>query len=128
MSQKLIVKKGQAVCPHCHIELDVISKVNGLGSKPQGDTHLRKITKGIKLEIICAYLNNPNRTYTTREIIYRINLKRSIINKIERSNLTRPHSELIDAGIIDVMFKVQYDFHHKINVEKAKALLNGQSF
>jgi len=128
LSLKLVVKKGQAVCPHCHIELDVISKVNGLGSKPQGDSHLRKITKGIKMEIICAYLNNPNRLYTTREIIHRINTNRSMNNQIERSNLTRPHSELVDTGIITTHHKEKYDFYYFINVEKAKALLNGDSF
>ena len=124
MSLKIVVKKGQAVCPCCHTELDVISKVNGLGSKPQGDKHLRKITKGIKMEIICAYLNNPVIEYTTKQIITTINVHRLINNKIERSALTRPHSELVDAGIITTIRKFGWDYYYKINVEKAKALLN----
>ena len=120
---QIVVTKGQATCPHCHTDLQVTSKVNGLGSKPQGDAHLRKITKGIKMEILCAYLNNPTINYTTRRIIEIINEKRSYSNKIERSNLTRPHSELVDAGIIETLYKVEYDYYYKINVEKAKTFL-----
>jgi len=124
LSLKLVVKKGQVTCPCCHTELNVISKVNGLGSKPHGNKHLRKITKGIKMEIICAYLNNPVLEYTTKQIIQTINSKRSINNKIERSALTRPHSELVDAGIVITMRKFGWDYYYKINVAKAKAVLN----
>ena len=128
MSLKLIVKKGHATCPSCHTELDVISKVNGLGSKPQGDKHLRKITKGIKMEIICAYLNNPVLEYTTKQIIETINFRRTHGNMIERSALTRPHSELVDAGVITVMRKFGWDYYYKIDVKKANAMLNGDKF
>ena len=128
MSLKIVVKKGHATCPYCHTELDVISKVNGLGSKPQGDSHLRKITKGIKMEIICAYLNNPVIEYNTRQIIETINANRSINNKIERSGFTRPHSELVDSGVIITQRKYGWDYYYKINVEKAKASLNGDVF
>ena len=123
MSQKLVVTKGHATCPRCNEEFDVISKVNGKGSKPQGDSHLRKITKGIKLEIICAYLNEPGILWTTREIIEVINLHRSENNKIERSGLTRPHSELIDSGIIITDHKDGYDWYYRIDVEKVNLYL-----
>ena len=125
MTLKSVVKKGHVECPNCHTHFEVTSKVNGEGSKPQGDTHLRKITEGIKLEIICAYLQSPYNPTTTREIIDRINNHRGINNKLERSNLTRPHSELIDSGVILVQFKQGYDFYHTLNVDKAKKLLPG---
>ncbi len=119
----LIVEKGQATCPNCNEHLNVISKVNGKGSKPQGDTHLRKITKGIKLEIICAYLNDPGILWTTRQIIEIINLHRNEDNKIERSALTRPHSELIDSGIIITDHRDGYDWYYRIDVKKASQYL-----
>jgi DNA-binding transcriptional ArsR family regulator len=123
MSQKLVVTKGEATCPQCHAHLIVQSKVNGLGSKPQGDAHIRKITSGYKIEIICAYLNNPSKLYTTRDIIDILNKNRCDSDKVERSNITRPHSELLDAGIIIKEYKDGYDFYHRINVEKAKAFI-----
>ena len=126
MSQKIVVRKGHATCPNCHEEFDVISKVNGEGSRPQGDAHIRKITKGIKVEILCVYLDNPVKFWTTREIIDRINMNRPNSNQIERSNLTRAHSELVDAGILKTEYKEGYDSYYSINIDRANALLSGE--
>lgn len=129
MNQVLYVKDKHGECPNCHQIVEVVTP-KGQGSIPQGDAKLRKITKGIKFEILNAYLQDPFREYTTRDIIHRINIKRHFNNKrkIERSNLTRPHSELVQSGAIIVTTKENYDFYYRIHVDKARFLLNRPEF
>ena len=124
---QIVVKKGQATCPCCHTELDVISKVNGLGSKPFGNRKLKSIVKGYKFEILQAYLKEPDKIYTVKDIMYRINFTRfskGITRMLEQCNMSRPHGELMDSGVIITVDDKTQPFKHKIDVEKAKALLN----
>jgi hypothetical protein len=127
--QKLYVIKKRAECPCCHTELEVVTP-KGYGSTPQGDKKIRKITRGIKLEILHAYIQDPYKSHTTRDIINRINFVRyqKGLKKLERSNLTRPHSELVDAQIISIRYKKDYDYYYVIDEKKAKALLDGEKF
>lgn len=126
MNLKLVVKKNKATCPHCHTDLDVISHVKGYGTRPQGDKKIRKITQGYKMEIIKAYLREPEKTYTVKDIMLRINYTRfsnGIKKMAEQCNLTRPHGELMDAGIIITVDTSKQPFRHMIDAAKARELL-----
>jgi len=89
---------------------------------------MRKVTGGIKLEIICAYLDNPLKSYTTREIIDMMNEKREKLNMphFERSNITRAHSELEFTKVIKKINKDGNDGIYELDVDRAASLLKEQ--
>lgn len=128
MSQKLFVKHSHGNCPNCNTDLEVITpKGQGTATK---FSKINKQVSGIKKEIVDAYMRDPSKEYTTREIILRINYLRYLQSKkpLERSNLTRPHSELVGDGIIKDIRHVGVDHYYFINLVKAKVLLNGGVF
>ena len=131
MSLKLFVKDKHGECPSCHENLEVITpKDQGvgdakrlLGTKP-GKLHL---------EIISAYMKEPEILYTTRDIINRININRhfkGITKKVERTTITREHGELASPvlGVIELLYKDGKDRFYKINQTRANQLLQGGSF
>ena len=120
MSLKLIVEHSHGTCPSCQTDLEVIvPKGNGTITR-----HTTKNVQGIKKEIINAYLRDPTKEYTTREIILIINYIRHLEHKkpLERSNLTRSHSELVGDGIILDLRQEGYDHIYKIDETKARQL------
>jgi len=128
MTQKLFVKHSHANCPNCDTNLEIIvPKGNGTTTK-----HLSINVKvqGIKKEIVSAYMRDPAKEYTTREIILRINYLRYLDKKkpLERSNVTRPHSELVGDGIISDLRQEGIDHIYCIDASKGKILLDGGIF
>ena len=130
MSQKLIVKNNHGNCPSCNTTLRVITPKTGEGSVDHYPK-IEKITEGYKREIIDAYMKAPEKEYTTIDIINRMNFTRysnGIKKIVQRSNLTRPHGELVGRKIINRLRKEGDHFIFKINVEKANTLLNRENF
>jgi len=110
------------------MDLEIVTpKGNGTTTR---HVNINQTIKGIKKEIIDAYLRDWTKEYTTRDIISRINYTRYTKNlkQLERSNLSRPHSELVGDGIIIDTKKIGYDYYYKINSLKARNLLNRGKF
>lgn len=129
MSQKVIEKK--TTCPNCSHSF-VVETPKGQGTVT---THLPtyKITQGIKLEILQAYkhfLDYGQPVLTTALIIDRINIVRTRNSKkgIQRSQLTRPHSELVGDRIIIDLNRLGKNHYYKMDLEKAKAFLKDGKF
>ena len=122
MSQKLFVEHSHGNCPNCHTDLEIITP-KGNGTKTRHISINQKVN-GIKKEIIHAYLRDPSKEYTTRDIINRINYVRYTRNEkpLERSNLTRPHSELVGDGIIMDVRQEGYDHIYRVNEADARRL------
>jgi len=127
LSQKLIVKENHGTCPCCNTKLRVITPKTGEGSVDQYPK-IENITEGYKREIIDAYLREPEKEYKTIDIICRMNFTRyqnKITKMVQRSNITRPHGELVGRKIINKLRKEGQDFIFKINLDNAKSWLNG---
>jgi len=128
MSLKLFVKHSHGNCPNCDTDLEVVvPKGNGTTTK---HISINQNVQGIKKEILLAYMRDPTQEYTTRQIILRINFIRYQEKKkpLERSNLTRPHSELVGEGIISDLRQEGIDHIYSIDELKGKALLYGGNF
>ena len=80
--------------------------------------------RGLKRQILDAYLRDPEKEYTTQQIILRINYIRHLENKksIERSDLSRPHSELAGDGVLCDIRQEGVTHYYKINTERVKKL------
>jgi len=122
MTLKLIVKHSHGNCPNCDTKLKVIVP-KGEGTVTRHIKTTNQV-RGIKKQIVEAYLRDPEKEFTTKQIILRINYIRHLKNQssLERSNLTRPHSELVGEGIICDLRQEGYDHIYKINPEKARGL------
>lgn len=131
MSQKLFVKDKHGECPSCHENLEIITpKDQGAGDAKR---LLGLMPSRMHLEIMAAYMKDPETAYTTRDIINRINVTRhfvGITKKVERTTITREHSELASAvlGVIELLHKDGKNRYYKINQDKAHKLLHGGSF
>lgn len=127
----VIINAGHAKCPECSCEFDVKTP------KDQGSSDAKYLLglfpNKLHLEIISAYMKDPEITYTTRDIINRININRhfkGITKKVERTTITKEHSQLASGilGVIELLYKDGKDRYYKINQDKAHHLLHGGSF
>ena len=131
MSLKLFVKGKHGICPCCKEDLLVITpKDQGAGDAKR---LLGVLPSKLHLEIITAYMKDPEISYTTRDIINRININRhfkEITKRVERTTITREHSELASPvlGVIELLYKDGKDRYYKINQDKAHKLLHGDTF
>jgi hypothetical protein len=127
----VIITGSHGKCPECECEFDVKTpKDQGAGDAKR---LLGVLPSKLHLEIITAYMKDPEIPYTTRDIINRINVTRhfnEITKRVERTTITREHSELASSilGVIELLYKDGKDRYYKINQDRAHKLLRGGSF
>ena len=128
--QTLYVKEKQGECPHCHIMVNEMNPPKGKFGRGGSHKLIGRKANPKHLEILGTCVLFGNEIFNTEKMRFVMNNRREIhqIHSLQQNELSTPMGNLVALGIINWQYQSGKDHYYKINVEKAKALLNGQSF
>lgn len=130
MSQKIVVRENHGTCPNCHIDLEIRGPPKGIYGRGGSKKLLGTYPKVKHREILGTCVLFGNEDFTTEKMRFIMNNRREIrqIHPLQQNELSTPFGQLLNLKVIEWQFKAGKDHYYKINLEKAKALLNGGKF